>query len=137
MFYRKHARVQFVPEGPSRTRQEFAADADINTIMARYKKTGMLPQDQRQPVYVDNWDAPDLMTAMNVLNMAQDAFLRLPAKVRKEFDHDPVEFVKFAENPENIGKLREWGLADPEKAPDAPMRVEVVNQPAAPAEGTQ
>lgn len=136
MFFRPHKRVVLKCTGPSKTRQEFADECDINRIMAKYQKTGVMPMAARPPIYVDNWDAPDFMGAMNILLEANEAFMRLPATVRREFDNDPSKFVAYCEDKENLPKLREWGLAAPEKLPDAPMRVEVVN-PAPPAGGAE
>lgn len=114
--------------GPSLTRQEFAEDCDINAIMARYEKTGVVSHvNQRQPLYLDLSAVPDYHTAMIQLDAAEAAFMSLPAKVRREFDNDPGKFVAYAENPDNIARMREWGLAAPEVVPDPPMKVEVVN----------
>lgn len=131
---RPHERVVFRPSGVSRTRQEFAAECDINNIMKKYQKTGVLSHfSPRQPQYLDLGDGvPDLMTAMNTVLVAERAFSQLPAVVRKEFDNDPTRFVDYAQNSENLPKLREWGLAPPEAAPEPPMRVEVVNPAPAP-----
>nr|AVQ10261.1 portal protein [Gokushovirinae environmental samples] len=123
-------------EGPSMTREEFAEECDINAIMARYEKNGgqwpPLPNGQ-EPQYVDFVGMPDLQNALHGMIEAENAFMRLPALVRREFDNDPVRFVEYAQNRDNLGKLREWGLAEPEKAPEPPMRVEVVSPPIAPA----
>lgn len=116
--------------GPSKTRQEFADECDVNRIMARYDATGEFPfKEPSAPVYYDFVGMPDLQGALSQLYDAEEAFMRLPAIVRKEFDNDPVRFVEFAQDGANIARMREWGLAPPEKAPDAPMRVEVVNAP--------
>lgn len=124
--------VDFMIEtpGPSMTREEFAAECDINTIMKKYAVTGVVGHvNPVQPRFIDAVGVPDLMTALNTMSDAQQAFMQLPAVVRREFDNDAMEFVKFASESENLPKLRQWGLAAPEKAPDAPMRVEVVNPP--------
>lgn len=114
---------------PSMTRQEFAEECDINTIMAKYDSYLSDPMRSiREPMYLDLTAMPStLMESMEILNRARDAFYALPAVVRREFDNDPVLFADFAADPENVGQMREWGLAAPEKAPDAPMKVEVVN----------
>lgn len=130
--------VPYVDDLPSMTRQEFTAECDVNNIMKTYSATGILPNvDGRTPIY---WDAAlmpaNLQDAMNAMNLADDMFMQLPAIVRKEFDNDAVKFVDYCAVPENLPKLREWGLAPPEKAPDAPMRVEVVNPAPAPAAPT-
>lgn len=131
-FYVEHAPVNSDTEGPSRTRQEFAEECDINTIMRRYEATGIISHiDQREPMYLDlaGLDVPDLATAMEVLRVAEASFMSLPATVRREFDDDVHSFVAFAENPANVDKMREWGLAKkPDPLPDA-IRVEVINPP--------
>lgn len=126
---RPHER-SFAPiAGASRTRQEFKDECDINSIMRRYQKTGILTHTaSRAPKYVDFGDGvPDFQTAMNMMLEAEAAFMQLPAVVRKRFENDPQEFVAYAADEANLPQLREWGLAAPEKTPDAPMRVEVVN----------
>lgn len=116
---------------PSLTRQEFADEANINVLMARYEATGILPSNVNleQPRYLDVSEVPDLPQALNLLNEATAAFMRLPATVRREFDNDPVKFIQFAENPENLPKMREWNLAPPAPVEPAPQKVEIVNQP--------
>lgn len=123
------SRAPFVCEGPSMTRQEFMEECDINTIMARYDAYLSDPMRSiREPQYIDFTVMPDdLIGVMNQLNEASDAFYRLPALVRREFDNNPVLFADFACDPGNLEQMREWGLAPPAKAPEPPMRVEVVN----------
>lgn len=116
------------------TRQEFAEEADINNLMARFEKTGQLPSNvgMNAPQYLDVSEVPDLMTALQVVEAAKAAFMTLPARTRAEFENDPMKFVAFAENPENLEQMRKWGLAEPEKVAEPPMKVEVVNAPAEP-----
>lgn len=116
---------------PSMTRQEFAEECDINTIMAQYEKHGVINHYNRQaPAYLDLTDVPDLASALRVLNDADAAFMTLSARLRAEFDNDPVKFVAFAEKGENLEKMREWGLAPPPPAPPEPVIVRVVPDPA-------
>lgn len=128
--YRPHERVSIEFGEDSRTRQEFAAECDINTIMARYTKAGVVSHvNPAAPRYLDLAGLPDFQSAMQIMIDADQAFAGLPAAVRREFDNDPAKFVDFATDAENLAQLREWGLAPPEKAPEGPMRVEVVNPP--------
>lgn len=115
---------------PSLTRQEFAADCDINTLMSRYEKTGVINHfNKSTPQYLDISETPDLQNALTILAEANAAFMRLPAKTRREFDNDPVKFVDFASDEKNIAQMREWGLAEPLPITPEPMKVEVVNPP--------
>lgn len=121
--------------GVSVTRQEFQDECDVNILMARYDKTGLFPTmaAPAAPRYFDASEVPtDFRDVMDHMLAADAAFMTLPAKVRREFDNDPASFVEFAQNPDNLSKMREWGLAAPERVPDPPMRVEVVNPPPAP-----
>lgn len=118
--------------GPSLTRQEYAAECDINALMARYEQHGqwpLMPADH-VPQYFDFTSMPgSLQDALNMMMNAETAFMSLPASVRKEFDNNAVRFVEFAEDRANLDQLREWGLAAPEKVEDPPIRVDVVEKP--------
>lgn len=112
---------------PSLTRQEFAEECDINTIMARYEAGGAVSHvNKAQPMYMDMTAIPDLREALDIMRDATISFNSLPAKVRREFDNDPQKFVDYAQNPENLARMREWGLAAPAPVEALPMRVEVV-----------
>lgn len=111
---------------PSRTRQEFAAECDINTIMAKYEAGGAVSHvNKTVPVYMDMTNMPDLRGALDIMAAATTAFALLPAKVRREFDHDPQKFVDFAQSPDNLEKMREWGLAPAAAVAPPPLKVEI------------
>lgn len=115
---------------PSLTRQEFSEDCDVNTIMARYEKTGVMPSGpSRPPAYLDLVGTPDLQESLSILAVANQSFMQLPATVRREFDHDPAKFVAFCQNEENLPRMRELGLAKPLPVDPPPQRVEIVNPP--------
>lgn len=110
------------------TRQEFAEECDINTIMRRYEQQGVITHVNRaNPMYVD-WSAmPDLRGRLDAFRLAGEAFMSLPAAIRREFDNDPVKFVEFAQNSENLDKMREFGLAPPAPVEPVPVKVVVDN----------
>lgn len=111
------------------TRQEFQEECDINTIMARYEQQGVISHVNRaNPMYVDWSSMPDLRGRLDKFRLAGEAFMSLPAAVRKDFDNDPVKFVEFAQNPENLEKMRSYGLAPPAPVEPPPMRVEVISK---------
>lgn len=122
------------PNGqPSMTRQEFAAECDINVLMAHYEKNAIMPpQNKASPAYFDATEVPDFREALDIARNAMEAFMRVPAAARKELDNDVHRFVEYAQDEANLPQLRKWGLAEPEKVPEGPMRVEVVNPPSAP-----
>lgn len=114
---------------PSKTRQEFAEECDINTLMARYEAGGAISHvNKATPRFMDVTALPDLRGFLDVMREASAAFASLPAKVRKEFDHDPQKFVDFAQSPDNLEKMREWGLAPMPAVEAPPVKVLFVNE---------
>lgn len=109
---------------PSLTRQEFMDECDINLLLARYEKHGTSINglsNNLPPMYLDFTELPDsLLGYMEFMDKAQDAFMTLPATVRREFDNNAHLFCDFASDPGNLDQMREWGLAPPAKVPDAP-----------------
>lgn len=133
--YVEHKPRKEVNNAPSMTRQEFAAECDINVLMAHYEKNAVLPpQSQKVPQYFDASEVPDFRDALDMARQAEEAFMRVPAQLRKELDNDVYRFVEFAQDPENLEVMRKYGLAEPAKAEAPPMRVEVIN-PSPPPEG--
>lgn len=103
--------------GPvSRTHQSMAGDADINTIVGRYRTSGILP-DQKVPElqYGDFTLALDLHDSMIAVQAAQDDFMELNSKIREACDNDPVKFLDMCADPERIEELRELGLLEEQK----------------------
>lgn len=114
-------------DSPSMTKQEFKRECDINNIMARYLKTGIIDHVNKfQGDYADLGTPCDFQTAQNILIEAEDAFASLPSKIRKRFDNNPGEFLAFVQDPGNEQEMRELGLLKPEppkppeKAPEPP-----------------
>lgn len=135
-------RTQFETEGPSRTEQAHKDETDINRIMKKYEKTGLLNHvNQYQGDYGDFTDAPDYQTALNRVMEANEMFMTLPSAIRKQFGNDPASFVEFVGNPQNAQQLIDMGLAEraegasgvpPGKTPETPV---ATNPPAAPGSG--
>jgi phage internal scaffolding protein len=102
------------PENSPHTKQEFKAEADINTIMARYNRTGELPQiNLVAPQYLDVTDM-DFHEHMNIIREAQDLFDALPSQVRNRFANDPGEFIDFCGDSNNHPELARMGLLSTE-----------------------
>ncbi|WNK14611.1 MAG: internal scaffolding protein [Microvirus sp.] len=100
------------------TRQEFAEECDINVLMSKYESQAVWPQPMQPAAYLDLTDLPDFQESQNLLIQATEAFMTLPAKVRKEFDNDAGKFVDFATDEKNLQQMRDWKLAPP--APEPP-----------------
>lgn len=98
----------------SLTQQQFADEADINTIINRFLKTGVLPTPNTFPQYVDFEGVFDYQSAMNLVRAADESFMRMDAKVRARFNNSPQEFLEFFANPENVEEAIRLGLAIPQ-----------------------
>jgi len=96
----------------SRTRQSFAADADINQLVKRFGVTGLAQRHPVQPATVQLFeDVFDFQSAMNAVVDAERRFAMLDAKVRRRFGNDPQEFVEFCSDPANADEMIKLGLA--------------------------
>jgi len=103
---------------PTRTKKAFQADVDLNQVIARYHKTGILPQMKNQtPQYGDYSQPIDYQEAQNKIMLANELFGDLPAHVRRSFDDNPAQFLEFATNPDNLEEMVSLGLADPSSLP--------------------
>lgn len=107
-------RLQVVFTEPTRTHQSFQAECDINTIMAKYKKTGVIAHVNRyQGRYGDFFDVQGYHESLHQVLDAQEAFLSLPAALRARFQNDPGQFLDFVGNPANVDEMRSLGLLKP------------------------
>lgn len=112
---------------PSMTQQQFAAECDINNILKKYEKTGLLPDMiKTDPQYGDFSDVPSYQEALTLIQKAELQFSNLDAHIRRKFDNDPSNFLDFATNPDNLKEMVKLGLATEIK----PMPDPVVIPPA-------
>lgn len=110
--YSPRNRVQIGFDGEvSLTHQSFSEDCDINKIINRYQKSGVLEHvSSSSPTYGDYTTACDYQSSLNVVLVAQDSFMSLPAKVRARFQNDPGEFLDFVSDPKNRNEVKAMGL---------------------------
>jgi len=116
------------------TQQHGKEEADINTIVNRFLKTGLLPQVPLPPSYQNFGDVFDFQSAMDTIKQANDSFLALPANVRARFQNDPAIFVAYVDHCLETGDLKpleEMHLAVPRRRLSRPKRRNLLR----PAEG--
>lgn len=119
--------------GPSRTKQEHAKECDINRIMARYVRTGVLPVSQDPALYGDFSDVGTYKEARDILIRAHSQFENLPAATRERFRNDPARFLAFMGDAKNTDEARKLGLLVPVPPPPVPVEVRVVPDTVVPA----
>lgn len=109
--------IPTVCKEPSMTRQSEAESCDINVLMKRYEKTGVLPMDMREAVFADVSSFGSFREVMETVRKATDAFMELPAATRAQFGNDPVTFIDFCGDPANLPELERLGLVETAQAP--------------------
>lgn len=88
-----------------KTRQQDKDACDVNLIMARYMKTGLLPPVRSIPQYMDVSEIGDLRTTLERIREAEAFFRTLPATERERFNHNVNEFLSAPETEEGREKL--------------------------------
>lgn len=122
--YGSKVKVSLSCKGPGRTKQAHKDECDINKILDRYRKTGVLDfAAKHEPQYGDV-TAVDFQEAQFTVAKAMGMFADLPAHVRNRFSNKPGEFLRFVQNPDNRAEAQELGLLkvkEPVAAPVAPV----------------
>jgi len=98
----------------SLTQQQFKDESDINTIVDRFMKSGVMPTPTNMPQYMDYEGVFDFQSAMNTVRAADENFMRMDAKIRARFNNSPQEFLEFFANTENTEEAIRLGLAIPQ-----------------------
>lgn len=109
--YSDRVRVTSNTEGVTRTKQAFKDECDVNIILSKYQKSGILPYMRAGGSYGDFSQVSDYQTALNTINQAEEAFRSLPSKLRARLHNDPAEFLQFVQDPANEEELIKYGLA--------------------------
>lgn len=120
MFYKPYQKVTLDCGTEMVTKQSHKEECDINTILSKYERTGLITHVQSgRPQYLDLPSDMDYQAALNTMIAAQDAFASLPASVRDRYGNDPARFLSAFENPAELEFLREQGLVEPAKGGEA------------------
>lgn len=90
-------------------------DCDINEIVEKHKRAGVLDdllnRGSIEPkMFDDVSDRPTFQEALHIVANANDMFMALPAKVRREFDNDPAQFLAAYHDPAQADRLRALGV---------------------------
>lgn len=104
----------------SRTVQSEASEADINVIIRRYEKVGMIPVDQREPLFIDVSDIGSYRDVIEHVRAADAAFMSQPAELRARFGNDVAAWLDFCSDPNNREEMISLGLL-PKEAEAAPV----------------
>lgn len=96
---------------PTKTQQQFEEECNINSIVKRYRETGVITHlSQENPLYGDFGDVPDYQSALAIVMDAETKFEALPAFLRKRFDNDPSQMLEFVQDESNYEEAVKLGL---------------------------
>lgn len=132
---RNRVRVQKEFTEPSRTKQSFKDECDINHIMKKFKKVMGVDYLEKFNGYVsgqfgDFSDVADYRSAIEQVRRAESVFMALPAIVRKRFENDPAQFLDFCHDPKNLDEMISMGLANKSPIQDAHSQSDQAVKPA-------
>lgn len=113
--YERSSKPGMTFEKPSLTQQHFKDDCDINKVIERFTRTGLLPQYPGEDMqYGDYTSSVDYHEAMTIVAQAKQQFEALPSSVRDKFDNDPAKMLDFVSKKENIEESVKLGLLNRE-----------------------
>lgn len=104
--------------GESPTEQHHREAANINTIVNKYNRTGLLPVADGA-FFGDVSNVNSYSDCLDCLRDSQEYFASLPATVRKRFSNDPEELCDFLLDSSNreeaikLGLLRSEAIVEP------------------------
>lgn len=101
-------------------------DADINVLVKRFGLLGVMPESPRVPMYGDFTEINDYRSALEIVRLADSAFMELTPEVRSRFENDPQKLMEFVSDDANIEEARKLGLLRKDDPVPLPIKVEVV-----------
>lgn len=94
------------------TEQGHKKECDINHIIAKYDRTGLISHISKFEGQFGDVTGPDFKDAMDLVTRSQAMFNQLPVDIRNYFDNSPEKLLGFMDNPDNRSKAEELGLID-------------------------
>lgn len=113
--------------------QSFKESSDINNIIQKAQRTGVLSHVNKNAQFYEDLTDFDYEGSKNKIAEANSAFYDLDADIRAEFNNNPGQFLKVVgpmKKHEIIQKFPEW--AEPER--QLPVPGQLTTQPAPPAD---
>ncbi len=105
--------VTYAPVKPGKggAKQSMKDECDINGIVARYQKTGLLSHlASGVPAFVDVSELGDYRSVIEQVRSVEAYFAGLPALVRSVFQNDARTFMDYLETRPSDEDLEEIGL---------------------------
>lgn len=104
-------RADFTSTDKSLTQQHLAAECDINNIIRKFEKTGLVTHvTDKVARFGDFTNLPDYQAMLNTVRSAESQFMLLPAEMRERFDNDPARLVEFLSDSRNRDEAIKLGI---------------------------
>lgn len=111
-------RVATWNEEASLAQDQFREQCDVNNIIDKFNRTGEISHIMKtQGVYMDTTNLPNYQQSLQIVIDAEDAFMALPAEMRKKFDNDPGKMIAYLEDPKNHKEAVTLGLMEEKQIP--------------------
>lgn len=107
-------RKKIFPE-ESKVQQNLSDRCDINQMLKKFKRTGVISLVKRKPVYGDFSNGTDFKEASDKIIQAQEDFMSLPAEIRDRFKHNPFHLLEFLSKEENREEALKLGIISEEE----------------------
>ena len=114
----------------TRTKSEFADEANINNIVKRCMNGAAMPTGGRTPLFGDFSEVADFTSAQTLIAQANAEFEQLPSDVREKFGNNVSDLMDFLDDENNIDEAIALGLAP--KPESEPKTLDENTQKAAP-----
>jgi hypothetical protein len=92
------------------TEQHHKKECDINEIIRKYDKTGLIMHVSKFEAKFGDMTANDFKTMQDKITNAVNMFEDLPSHIRSRFDNHPAELLRFMEDPNNRQEAIELGI---------------------------
>jgi len=116
-----------------KTEQGHKAECDVNNIIKKYDRTGLINHVSRFEAMYGDVSSLDFRQALELQIKVGENFNELPSEIRKRFNNDPTSFLAFLEDPKNDAESVKLGLRTNDRthktAPESKIQVEGVQSP--------
>lgn len=112
--YAKRERFSIDFLEPSMTQQHMKTECDVNHIVAKWNKTGLLEHVRDSEGSYGDFNSVDYKTACDLVLRAEESFSSLPSSIRARFENSPALFMDFMHDPDNRDEIISMGLTKPE-----------------------
>lgn len=97
-------------KGKTVTQQQFKDEVDVNNIVNKFDKTGVVTHLNNKTPRYGFAESLDFKEAMDTVTDASESFDDLPANVREYFNNDPQAFLEGLNDPNHQQILSELGI---------------------------